>query len=146
MSDSQNAVNDELSTIIRFTVFESLNYTCTDDQRMRGSSFPATLQGLAQALDRATRDGIERRGYSGTGAGAWVEAEFDADDDSLNVEIGSLSSRILTLCEPLPDGDKSPLAMIRWVGRFERAQVWDGHNHVCVRSEHVRALFGRDDA
>jgi len=130
----------EKTRIVEFRVFGSNNYSQTDRQHEHTHTFPATLAGLAGALDRATIEGAERRGCTGTGSHAVVEAVFDVDDEGQNIEIGSVDAAILQDCAPLEFG-ASRLAMARRAGRLERETFWDGHNHSTIHAEATRRLM-----
>jgi len=126
--------------IVRFDVFTRNNYTQTDRQRDCVSYHPPTLAGLAAALDRARLDGIEQRGYSGSGAGAWVEAVFDVDVEDINVRVDGINSPVLAACSPLEVG-ASRLALARRAGRLERERAWNGNNFVTVGADATRQLI-----
>ena len=142
--------------ITEFRVYARNNYRCTNQQRMHMWTYPATMAGLAEALDQAGIEAADRRGRSGAGAGAWVEAVSSVDDwdgkrarivkgevqEGQNVVIDSLNSAILADCEPLEIG-ASRLAMARRAGRLEREWYWDGDNQVCGKATHTRELIDR---
>ena len=127
-------------SIIEFHVFIRDNYSCTDRQRIHYRTSHPTLAGLAAALDRAHLDGIEQCGCSGSGAGAWVEAVFDIDDEDKNIVVDNIESPILGDCEPLEIG-ASRLALARRAGKLERSRVWDGHNFVTTVADNTRRLM-----
>jgi len=128
-----------IQTIVAFKVYERDNYSRTASQRMLYRQYPATMAGLAAALDRAQIQDIEQRGYSGLGAGAWVEAAFGDNEDD-NILITSLDQPELKDCAPLEAG-ASRLALARRAGQLERERVWDGHNHVSCDAYYTRQLM-----
>jgi len=128
-------------TIKAFQIFSRENYSRTDDQRLPGPTYPPTLAGLVEALDRAAIEHVEMLGCSGSGAGAWVEAVFDDDEDN-NIVIDHLDQSELSDCAPLEIG-ASRLALARRAGRLERTRVWDGHNHVTIGAAATRMLIER---
>jgi len=126
--------------IISFDVYTADNYSRSDNQHDYSCSYPPTRAGLAGAMDRARIEAIEQRGCSGSGAGAWVEAVFDVDDEDLNIRIDDTDSPVLDDCSPLEIG-ASRLALARRAGRLERESVWDGHNHVTISAHATRRLI-----
>lgn len=98
-----------------------------------------TLVDVAMALDNAEEDDIDKRGYSGRGAGAWlelldVENAYDADGKPLNV--GDIviegSERIASVFDTRLSG--MCVGNVRRLRRYYRDQsnssAWNGHNHV----------------
>ena len=127
--------------ITEFRTYARNNYSCTNEQRIHAYTHPATMAGLAAALDRARIEAANRLGCSGQGSGAWVEAVFGADEDQ-NVLIDGLDSAVLSDCEPLEIG-ASRLALARRAGRRERERYWDGRNQVRADAPYTRELIDR---
>lgn len=120
------------------------NYSLVTEQFIIGlSNKTPTQQDVARFLDLAEEQAIERRGNSGSGAGAYVEALFDNDDprdaDSPGMEIDSLDQ-----CSQLPvlrPGRKTSRTLRIFINKQKRDSVWDGHNYTpCPYSNTLKLL------
>ena len=87
---------------------------------------------VAIGLDRTNEEAIERRGYSGIGAGAVLLATIDGDEE----EIESMSHPAVAT---LPVGDVRQLR--HYISEARDSQVWDGHNHVCAGACYSQELL-----
>jgi len=139
MSDSER--------IVGLRVSARNNYSCTGEQDITtweetGEESPITQVDVAIGLDEARAEGIERRGYSGMGAGAMLLAAVAVNDEEPgeddDEEIASLDH---PLVQQLPRGEVRRLR--RYIAECRRRQVWDGHNHVTVCADTCNVLLAR---
>lgn len=139
------------------------NYTLAAEQdislmeRQFDAARPCTQADVAMLLDRAENEEVERRGYSGRGAGctallrigeAGGIAADDADYEPQEEEVCDLAHPLVRAMAP-----GSLWHLRRFIGRMRRASVWDGHNHArCSHGfasllvDEIRAAQARRDA
>ena len=80
----------------------------------------------AIGLDEALADGIQRRGCSGTGAGARLLATVvDVEGEETEIEVAGLHDPLVA---DLPFG--SVRQMYRFAAQSRGYTVWDGHNYI----------------
>jgi hypothetical protein len=98
-----------------------------------------TLVDVAIFLDITSVENIERRAYSGLGAGARLELIFNGDnpdsDDTIGEEIFSLESDMLTKLE-----NGSIQKLREHIHHCRTHTVWNGHNYIpqpCDQSEEL---------
>lgn len=127
------------SQVAGFAIYASNNYTCRREQHMLVETYPATQAGTAMALDRAYIEAVERRGYSGMGAGAVAEMLMtDDDEDEGGEAIENMSDPVISA---LPVGN---IAAVRdFIRHWNNTSVWDGHNHVIPSTKFARGLLDK---
>jgi hypothetical protein len=143
MNTQELANTQERLTGYRLRV--SNNYTCMDEQNMVSHATSAIGETLTQAeiaiaLDECVDEDIERRGYSGTGAGAYLEVVFnDADINDRDSDAEQINDMNNALVKNLPLGDTKLLR--RFIQHQRNSQIWDGHNYRQANCRHARELL-----
>ena len=122
-----------METITGMRIVARNNYSLQREQFIITHSASFDVSGPTRAeiaieLDEAVDEAVERRGYSGFGAGARMEIVFNGDDpddeDIAGEEIESLEH---SLVKNLPLGNRALLH--RHIYSQRKSSVWDGHNH-----------------
>ena len=117
------------------------------DEGIGIKSYPATLQGAVEALDRcvdATSHGNGAFGNIGFGgvsvAAVFGQPDDDATDEDAESEIVESLVDVRRVCGALPFGNRSAAR------KFRRSQsrntVWDGNNYVACSTVHTDELLG----
>lgn len=122
-------------TITALRISARNNYTQRDAQDITvwGTDGEVTQVEVAIGLDTAATEGIERRGNSGTGAGATLMATVDGEGEE---PIESMSNKLVAA---LPAGSVKKLR--RFISDHRGDTVWDGRNHVPVCREYCTELL-----
>ncbi len=122
------------------------NYSLVAEQFIIGlSNSSPTQEDVARFLDLANEQAISRRGGSGSGAGAYVEALFDGDDprdaDSPGMEIYSVDAASnLPVLRP---NHKTGRSLRIFINEQKRDSVWDGHNLITCPYSNAQELLER---
>ena len=125
-------------------IVASNNYSCSSEQNMitETTEGPLTLVDVAIALDQSRHEAMERRGRSGIGAGARLEATFGADspedDDSDGEEITSIDDVVV---RDLPVGAVGKLRHA--LSQARREQAWNGNNFIASPTQDMEDLMAR---
>lgn len=131
---------------IKIEIYERNNYTCSGEQDMRshcytGKKRPIDRELIYELFDLATMAAMERRGWSGMGAGADVIITLDEDEyapDSPSEAIEIIES---VTGNALPAGSRA--RAFKFSARQRRALVWDGHNYVSPGSPNIDLYLDR---
>lgn len=112
-------------TITKIAVLGRNNYTLRNEQRIKINEWGEPTQvAAAIACDTAASEAIRRQGYSGIGAGAWVEITLDDD----TTETGCSMDH--PLIRALPFGSVRQLR--QFISEQQKREIWDGHNHIAA--------------
>lgn len=116
------------------------NYSLRSEQNINSGTWNGTTRPLDTELvyeifDMANDDAVQRRGYSGLGAGSRVvviaddETEYDVTSPAEAIEILS------ELGVNLPAGSR--MRAFKFRASQNRSEVWNGHNHVTCSTSNI---------
>jgi len=125
-----------IGNAVKIQIIARNNYTLRSEQRIitgtwSGDRRPIDCELVHEIFDLAEAEGVERRGYSGTGAGARVVIVNEAGDE---MEVKSPGEAIEVLGN-LPQGSR--MRAFKFRARRARRAVWNGHNFVAVDAPNI---------
>ena len=141
------AQNNETERIVSLRVRARNNYTCRDEQDITtwdDTDYDDVTQvAVAIGLDEAERESIERRGYSGLGAGAVLLARIVDEGDDPEDEDAGTEEEIDSLDHPLVR--RLPVGSIRqlrgYIAQERDEEYWNGHNMVTIPATRCEELL-----
>ena len=126
-----------MDTVIKLELRADNNYTLRNEQNLLVEKWDnPTVADAAIAIDMAANEAIERRGYSGIGAGALILAVFD-DGTSEEIYLDDIAH--YNWAEETPR--KSIRRRRQFVSATRKNGVWDGHNHIKCSFRASKALL-----
>jgi hypothetical protein len=139
--ESREELTQDSERVTGLRIIARNNYTLSNEQHVIvGPMNISSLAEIAIALDRTRDEGIERRGYSGTGGGAVLEVVFDSADpasqDTVGEEIATLEHLVL---HGIPLGSAKLLR--QFISQQSRDTVWTGQNHIPATCDQSRRLL-----